>query len=889
MVVRELVTLLGFELNDAPLKQYDRQIDTTKDKTNGLAKAASGVGTAWKLAAAAVVFGVGWITKNIIDATVEYEAYRTQLQAFTGDADSAARVLSELRDKTSDALFGTGTLVNAYKQMRTLGMGAEDTSRMIDVLGDVANGSAENFNALSGVLARVSTSGKVNAGTMRQLAMAGFGVQDMAQGLGITVEQLNRDIEAGRIGFDELTRAMEGSTREGGRFYMNMANQAMTLGGSIKILKSNFDDLRDAIGEQVAPALASMISYVNEFITLNKTGIIQAGGRAFNYLIHIIAQTIIFFEVLNMRMEKYGGSFTALKGIFADVFDFFRSVVQSAWPALMNLAQLILVAFKPLRAFVQPILEALKPIIQTVFGMLSRFIERLIPIVNGLTPAFGAMGRFIGGLIGPILAVAAAIRGVNAAIAITKGVIGVITSLKTAFALLAGTMSVMRAAAEGNRLAMLMLELQLIKVKIATIAKTVATKAAAIATKLWSAAQAILNVIMTANPIGLIIVAVAALIAIIVLVVKNFDKISEAVTKAFSAIGNFFKNIGSAIGNFFKALWTTVVNVFKKIGDFVKNNMLNIINVIVTLIFFPVGVVMAVVRLIIKHWDTIKVALTKVFTFVADKARAIFGRIVDIARSVVQRVTQVWQTLTGFFSRLWEGIRTVAGNAWEGIKTVSSNAWEGIKTGATAAAGFIRDRWEDIKNAGEVAFNFIDSISGGALSRLRDNFFNTINRIKDFFAGLWEAIKQGPSEALEYIKNAFFGVFDSIMEKFFGFINVIQAGWERVKGFFGGIGQGIANFFTGGGNDSSTSTEPATTLTSGAVQSAASSPVYNNGGSTTNTVNANASINVNVPAGTSAEQARVIAQQVDQAVQDSFSNAIGGARGTIPSPEARRN
>jgi hypothetical protein len=62
VVVRELITLLGFKLEDGPQKQYDKQIDATKTKSNALAGAARGIGTAYKLAAAAVAVGISWMS-----------------------------------------------------------------------------------------------------------------------------------------------------------------------------------------------------------------------------------------------------------------------------------------------------------------------------------------------------------------------------------------------------------------------------------------------------------------------------------------------------------------------------------------------------------------------------------------------------------------------------------------------------------------------------------------------------------------------------------------------------------------------------------------------------------------------------------------------------------
>jgi len=892
VVVRELITLLGFQLEDGPQKQYDRQIDATKAKSNGLATAAKGVGTAFKWAAAAVAVGVGFISKNIIDATIEIEGYKTQMQAFTGSAEAAAEALSDLRGKTGDALFGTGNMVSAYKQLRTVGMGAEETSKMIDVLGDVANGSAENFSSLGNILTRVSTTGKVDTAVMRQLTNAGFGMQDMAQGLGISVQKLESDLKEGKLGFNDLTKAMAASTAEGGRFYGNMANQAMTLGGSIKILKSLIGDIGVAIGTGVIPVLVDFIRYIGDLVKAGKEGLIGFGQKAFETLIRMIIRVIIFFEVLQMRMRKYGGAFTALKGIFSDVFGFFQDVLKSVWPALMNLALLILVAFKPIRAFVQPILEALKPLIRSVFGTLSSIIERLIPIVNGLTPLFGGLGKVIGVLLGPILGVAVAIKGINTAIAIGKGAIAGIKAVQTAYGLLAGTMSIMKAAADGNRLAMFLLDAQMLKSKIAAIAYAAATKVVAIATKIWAGIQAVFNAIMALNPVVLIVMAVIALIAAIVLLVKNWDTVAPAVLKALSAIGNFFKMIGSAIANFFKWLWNAVVGVFNKIVEFVKKNALNIANVLLLLLFLPAGIIMAVVRLVIKHWDKIKPALIKIFTFVVSKFKAIFGKVVDIVKALVQKIKNVWNAVKGWFVSLWNGIVSVAIAAWEKVKGFFGGLVEVIKNIWNTATEFFSGLWDGIKDIAATVWEGIKNVFFAVVDAIKNGLQNFVK----FFSGLFSLIGEAASGVWNRIKESFIAVFDGIKEKFFAFINVIQAGWEKVKGFFGGV----VNFVSGGdigkgesgGSGSAGSVGSSQAVTKPLVTAAATSAAArttNTYGGANNTVNAQTSINVNVPPGTTAEQAKVISQQVEWAMQNSLASAINGSRGNISSPEARRN
>jgi phage-related protein len=334
----------------------------------------------------------------------------------------------------------------------------------------------------------------------------------------------------------------------------------------------------------------------------------------------------------------------------------------------------------------------------------------------------------------------------------------------------------------------------------AVVAHAVAQNAATIATNIAAAAQWALNAAMSANPIGLIIIGVVALIAAIILLVKNWDKVSAAFKKAFEAIGNFFVKI-----------WEGVKSFFGKVVEFVKKNALNILNVILGILFFPAGVIMAVVRLIIKHWDKIKEGLLKVW----EGIKAVFGKMKDF--------------IGGVFNKVKEG----AVKAWGGIKNGASKALEGIKGGVSKAGEFLKGNWKTIAvgmvspmaggfkvlyDHNEKFRGFVDNtwgkikdITGAVWDKMPDGVQNVFLKIKDiitgaingiksifegfknFFTGLWDALKQGPAATVDYIKNVFINLFENIKEKFFGFIDVIKSGFDAVKGVFGAVG----DFFTG--------------------------------------------------------------------------------------------
>ena len=853
MIVRELITLLGFKLNDGPQKQYDRQIDATKAKSNALAGAAKGIGTAYTLAAAAVAAGVGWITKNIIDATLEMEGYRSQIQAFTGDADSAAETLAELRDKTIDPLFGTGNLVNAYKQLRTVGMGADDTSRMIDVLGDVANGSVENFNALNNVLLRAAATGKVNDGTMRQLAQAGFGAADMAQGLGISVGQLNKDLAGGKIGFAELTRAMEGATKEGGRFYMNAANQARTLGGSIKILQDVIGSMGDAIGTKIAPALASVIRYGTNLIKLGSEGLVNFGAKAFETLLKRIADVYIFFAMLRHRLREYGDAFAPLKNIFLDVFGFLEGVIQSAEPFLMNLAVLFVTAFRPVQAFVRPVLEALKPIFQDVFNFAAEMIGKLIPIIDGLTPAFREMGERVSGIINklrPILqnierAIIAAFEPIKAFVTpiiealkpVVEGVFNFINDVlgvaKDRTDGLAGAVRGLTPLFSGlgrfvGSLVRIMGGMLGPILGVAGAIKGVRT-AIAIGKGAVGAFNAAVNIshgisgLLSGN-----LTKMAMSFRAVGMSQDGINRIAERfefLKGKIRGAGEVFTRIRGNIANVTKALIDNAAAALRAAGAWVANTAKVVAHKVATVALAAAQKTAAAAT---AAWDWIKMAAgivkntaalvaNKIATLAlaaAQKIAAIAGQAVAVVQGVINAVMManpVVLIVMGIIAAVaaliaiivlvvksWDKVKDVFFAVGNVIKTVFQSIWNVIKAVFSAAWNFIKAVVSGIINIIGGIVNVVKAVFMAVWNIVTGIFSNIVNTIKNIFGGL-KAIWQGDGNFFvklwESVKLIFSQIWQGILANIKTIANAFLGIWEAVKGLFIRIWESVANVF----------------------------------------------------------------------------------------------
>jgi phage-related protein len=813
---------VGYKVNDTGRKQYNKGIGQTKQKQQSLTAAFLKANVIMGVAQKAIGAAFGFVRDAVIGATAETERYRVTLGTMIGDQEKANKIIHDLDYSPLSDFYGTANAIGGLQGMVTFGMQAEEASGILTRLGDVAQGNSEAFVTMSNNMGQVFAKGKANANNLKAFVNQGFDVVgEVAKQTGKSRDEIMKT----GISYTQTKAALESLTNEGGKYNQMLAKQMNTLGGIIKQFQSFKAATAEAIGFGINEELKDILKYILEIARAGQDAFVGKFVNALKSVISWIFQIIIMWEVLQYRLEDMG-AFETIGRFFTDLKTVAGQVLTGIMNLIVSIGKTFMEAFKVAYSAARPVILAIGELVQKVLGFIAYGIEGIIPIIRMLEKPLKIIGKLLG-------------EGIK--------VLGFIFDfLKPLAPVIFGII----------------------------------------------AAVAILNFVMSMNPIALIIIAVIALIGAISLLVKNFDKVKEFFLNIGKAIISFFVKIKdaivgvfikiiSSITGFFKKLWNGIKSLFTKIVEFIKKNAMNILNIILLILFFPVGIVMAVVRLIIKHWDKIKETLIKVW----EGIKSYFS-------NTVQGFINIWNGIKNFFSGLWEGIKNITASVWEGIKNLF--------------------------------FSIVDSIK------------NIWNSIIGFFSGLWEALKESPRAALEYIKNAFFGIFDSIKEKFFGFINAVKEGWEKVKGFLGGMKDKVVNFITGNSNKSEAqpvndlivtpngqySTHPddyvmamknpldifdslfqflgggqlqpayvgsSQAAAAGAVGQTSNYSTVNYSGDVSSIVNANTSINVNVPPGTSSEQGEAIARQIDAQFNNLLSGSINSSRANIPSPEIRRN
>jgi tape measure domain-containing protein len=677
MTVRELVTVLGFKLNDAPIKKYNKDIDDSKKKTESLTaaflKAQAIYGAATKIASG--VFSV--VRDNIVGVAAETERYRVVLGTMMGDQEKANKIIHDLDYSPVSDFYGTAKAIGGLQGMVTFGMQAEEASEILTRIGDVAQGNGEAFVSMSNNMGQVFAKGKADATDLKQFVMQGFDV------VGEVAKQTGKsraEIEKAGVSYEQTASALKALTSEGGKYFGMLAKQANTYSGLVNQFKSFIAATGEAIGTNILEPLKDVMRWILHIAKSFQDDIVANGTAAFNGVLNAVARCIVWFWIFQDALDEMGVTFEPIKKLFKDIFDFIGGVIESAMPFIINISATIIAAFKPIEAFVRPILEGLKTLFSTVFGDAAEKTNGLANAIQMLTPLFMVLGEGIGGIIKFLSPLAPVILGIVAAIKIWTIV-----------------QWLLNAAMMANPIGLI---------------------------------------------VAAVIVGVVLIVGLVMVIIKNWSKIAEFFEWLGGVIADAFLFAGRKIVEFFlwvvegiKSIWNGIVDFFKKWGTVV-------LQVLAVIIFGIPGLIAVAVYQIIKHWDIIgpkvkaiwgkiKVFLSTVGKQIANIFFELVNKIKDAFQWVVDKAIMIWEKLKSWFSNLVEGIK----NIWNGIVGFFSGLWNAIKEGPVEAIEYIRDAFsglfDGIKEKFMAALNFLKEGWEKAKS-----FFSGIGTgIMDFFTG----------------------------------------------------------------------------------------------------------------------------------------------------------
>lgn len=277
------------------------------------------------------------------------------------------------------------------------------------------------------------------------------------------------------------------------------------------------------------------------------------------------------------------------------------------------------------------------------------------------------------------------------------------------------------------------------------------------------------------------------------------------------ALGNFLSSAGkvaTGLGDVLSAVGSFGAGFGKVISSVLTgaNHLLGALGPKGVIIGVIIAAVVALVTLIITHWDEIKEVLIKAGDWISDKIEKVGAWFTNIQNSVTAGLDAVknaiftaWDAIVGF----WEGVGAGIENALTSIgdwfsrvgQTISdglapigqffSDAWGAAKTAVqkqlddmvtayeshdNKVEGILAAGWELMTSGWDAAWTFVNELTNGKLEEIAgaigDWVSARLEAIGKFFSNMQEKVKSG----LEAVKNFFTNGFETIKQTITTFV-----------------------------------------------------------------------------------------------------------------------
>ena len=207
------------------------------------------------------------VVKSGVDYNATMESYLTNFKVMLGSEEAAATKLSEIRKMAASTPFSLDDLTGGTQTLLQFGIAADDTTGVLQRLGDISLGNAEKLQTLTRAYGKMSSAQKVTLENVNMMIDAGFNpLNQICDATGESMSDLYKRISDGKVSFSELEAAVEAATSQGGQFYNGMLEASQTFSGRMSTLKDNISALTGELTSGLFAALGDLVVKLNEVV-----------------------------------------------------------------------------------------------------------------------------------------------------------------------------------------------------------------------------------------------------------------------------------------------------------------------------------------------------------------------------------------------------------------------------------------------------------------------------------------------------------------------------------------------------------------------------------------------------------------------------------------------
>lgn len=191
-------------------------------------------------------------------------AFRTML----GSVSQADELLQQLVRTAAITPFGLEDVAKGAKQLLAYGLEAEKVNETLIRLGDIAAGLSVPLNDLVYLYGTTMAQGRLYTQDLNQFTGRGIPmISELAKQFGVAENKVKELVEAGEVGFSEVSKVIESLTTKGGKFGGLMEEQSKAITGQISNIEDAVFMMFNEIGQQSEGIINSTlfgVSYIIE-------------------------------------------------------------------------------------------------------------------------------------------------------------------------------------------------------------------------------------------------------------------------------------------------------------------------------------------------------------------------------------------------------------------------------------------------------------------------------------------------------------------------------------------------------------------------------------------------------------------------------------------------
>lgn len=203
----------------------------------------------------------------LIGSNAEMEQHTTSLEVMLGSASKASAMIEKMRDFAAKTPLTLENVISGGSLLMSYGV---DESTLIDTmtkLGDLASGNAEKMDRITLAYGQMLAKGKVTGEELMQMTEAGVPLQTaLAESIGVTGEEFSKMVSAGKVGIDDLNKAITGLTTGNGKFAGMMEKQSETMQGMLSTLQDNLSEFMRKMGEGAFGEVKSALQEASDLL-----------------------------------------------------------------------------------------------------------------------------------------------------------------------------------------------------------------------------------------------------------------------------------------------------------------------------------------------------------------------------------------------------------------------------------------------------------------------------------------------------------------------------------------------------------------------------------------------------------------------------------------------